>query len=97
MKVGRQYLGKMVELQWTDPNFGRGDLDKLLRGRAALATWRERGVVYDITDGVVLVAHSEAQSPGNDKVDEIARTAIPESLIERIDVFEKVKVAEEPA
>jgi len=57
------------------------------RGRQALATWDEWGVLHDITDGVVIIAHSYAASPGEDTPDELERTAVPESLIERITVY----------
>ncbi len=93
MRVGRHYLGKYVEVVWMDPNYDRVDADKILKGRAALATWKERGVIYDITDGIVLVAHSEAVNSGSTALDEIARTAIHEALIERITVY----VPEAPA
>ncbi len=99
MKIGKQYIGRMVEFQWMDPNFGKGELHTLLRGRAALATWVERGVIVDITDGVVLIAHSEASSAGKQPppsgTDELARTAVPEVLIEKLTLFAVEKVVQE--
>lgn len=87
MNVPRRLLGKIVELTWTDPNYQRTELNELQRGRAALVTWREYGTIYDLTDGVVLLAHSLAGDP----VDEISRTAIPETLIESLTVLEPVR------
>lgn len=93
MKVSKSLLGRYVEIQWMDPNYNRADVDTLLKGRGALATWKERGVVYDITDGVVLIAHSESTNAGNKEPDEIARTAIHEALIESITVYQPENAA----
>lgn len=87
MNVPRRLLGKVVELTWCDPNYQREELVELKRGRSALITWREYGTIYDLTDGVVIIAHSLAGDP----VDEIARTAVPESLIETLTVLEPVR------
>ena len=87
MNVPRKLLGSFVEITWRDPNYAKGDISTILRGRAALATWVEYGQVYDVTDGVVLLAHSLAISPGGEKPDEIARTAIDEALIEKLVVL----------
>jgi hypothetical protein len=93
MKISRRYLGKVVEIRWKDPNFKQVDIGQVRKGRAALATLVEYGVVHDITDGVVLIAHSAASGEGDPTVtaDEIARTAIAESLIEKITLFGPVK------
>lgn len=92
MRVGKQYLGKFVAVRWMDPNYDRVDSDKLKKGREALATWVEYGVIHDITDGVVLIAHSMSSAAGEppppENTDEIARTAVHESLIEKITVYE---------
>lgn len=92
MRVGKQYLGKFVAVQWMDPNFERVDFDSVTKGRAALATWVEYGVVHDISDGVVLIVHSAAsgagQPPPPERTDELARTAVHEALIEKITVYE---------
>ena len=89
MKVGRQYVGKVVEIRWRDPNFRRVDMHEVLKGMDALATWREYGGVHDITDGVVQVIHSAARNVGSrpDVTDEIAYTSIHEALIEAITVY----------
>ena len=87
MNVPRRLIGKTVEITWCDPNYKREDIVELKRGRSALVTWREYGQIYDVTDGVVLIAHSTAGDP----VDEIARTAVPEALIETLTVLEPVR------
>jgi hypothetical protein len=76
-----------------DPNSGKGPLMALKKGRASLATWKEYGVVYDITEGVLLLAHSLAVEAGGfiETPDEIERTAIPESLIEKITLFDPTR------
>lgn len=88
MKIGRHHIGKVVEVRWSDPNYGKTDLAALRRGRAALAVWREYGVVHDITDGVVILVHSYGtldEKP--DKDDEVCFTALPEDLIDTIRVL----------
>jgi hypothetical protein len=90
MKVPKAYVGKYVSLQWMDPTFTRVELNELKKGREALSTWQEYGVVHDITDGVVLIIHSAARVAGQPEgtTDEIAYTSIPESLIEKITIFQ---------
>ena len=89
MNISKRYLGKYVELQWADPCFNKIGISESPRGRAALATWIERGVIVDITDGVVKIEHSVAAHAGKPVTDpdEHAYTPIPESLIESITVF----------
>lgn len=87
MNIPRKLIGRLVELTWADPNSARGPISTLVKGRDALATWQEYGIIHDVTDGVVLIAHSYAASPGEEKPDEIQRTAIPESLIEKVKVY----------
>ena len=55
-----------------------------LRGKAALSKWVETGEIYDITDGVILLAHSVTSAPGEANPNERKRSAIPEALIESI-------------
>ena len=89
MNVPRRLIGKLVEIQWMDPNSARGPLATMVKGRAALASWREYGVIHDVTDGVVLIVHSYASQPGEplERPDEGERTAIHEALIERVIVY----------
>ena len=93
MRVGRHYIGKLVEVVWADPTFTRIEYRDMRKGRVALSTWREYGIVLDVTDGVVLIGHSAACMAGSslDVTDEIAYTPVPESIIERITVYEPVK------
>lgn len=86
MKVPRTLIGKRVELQWMDPGSFKGRLPMPL-GRAALATWLEHGVVHDVTDGVVILAHSFGRDAQATEVDEIHVSAIPEVLIEKLIVY----------
>ena len=74
-----------------DPSAGSGPLDRLKTGRTALATWRELGVLYDITDGVVLIAQSYAAPPGKpiSEPDEVQLSAVHETLIEKVTVFQE--------
>ena len=66
MKVGRQYLGKVVEIRWRDPGcYLRQEAHELRSGLAALALWKEYGVVDDVTDGVVRIVHSAGHDPNN--------------------------------
>ncbi len=89
MNVPKRLIGSLVEIHWKDPNSARGDIEKIKKGREALATWREAGWVHDITDGVVLLAHSYAAPPGVDilQPDEIERTAVHEDFIEKVIVY----------
>lgn len=87
MKVNRRLLGKVVEIEWMDPCCARVPTAHALTGRAALATWREFGVVDDITDGVVVIVHSAGREPGASATDEVQRTVLPEVLIEKITVY----------
>ena len=94
MVIGRKYVGKFVEVTWRDPNFRRCEIREVVKGLQALATWREYGVVHDVTDDVIQVVHSAAKnvgSAGDDATDEIAYTSIHTALIEKITVFEPVK------
>ena len=89
MNVPKRLIGQLVEVHWKDPNSARGPIQHAKVGREALATWREFGIIHDITDGVVLIAHSYASSPGDpiDRPDEMERTAIHEDFIEKLVVY----------
>jgi len=84
MKVSRALVGRVVEIQWMDPGTFNVDLDKLPLGRAALATWLEWGRLQDVTDGVLLVAHSVGTSAGDKDPDEVHCSAIHEALVEKL-------------
>lgn len=89
MNVPKRLIGSLVELHWKDPGSKRYMLRDMRRGKGALATWQEYGVVYDITEGVVIIAHSLGAEPGEpvEKPDEIYCSYIPEDLIEKIIVY----------
>jgi hypothetical protein len=89
MNVPKRLIGRVISLQWADPNNARGPIETLKKGRASLATWTEYGVLHDVTDGVVMIAHSYAAEPGATAPDEIQRTAVPEVLIEKLTVFQE--------
>lgn len=91
MKIGKQYLGKVVELTWRDPRFDRETLSKVHHGRDALAMWQEFGRVDEIIDGVVRIVHSAGREPGALAVDEICATWVVEDLVEAITVYEPMK------
>ncbi len=106
MKLTKAYLGKMVEIVWRDPGTGHtktrlADRSDAARGMAAMATWRERGVIDDLTDGIVRIVHSEGEDPVyivEDRDLELSCTWVHEALIERIVVYEPVaRTAEEVA
>ena|SRR3972149_3872543 len=95
MKINRTYLGKYVELTWRDPGEARQSIPNYRdrpRGLGCLATWRERGIIIDITDGVVQLEHSHATgAPLLKQDDEIVCTFVPEDLVESVVVYEPVK------
>ena len=63
------------------------------RGRGCLATWKERGIVVDITEGVVTVEHSYATKALllNGQYDEECVVYVLEDLIDEYTVFDPVK------
>lgn len=98
MKIGRQFLNKVVSVRWRDPGYDRKPMLRALKGRDALAVWEEYGVIDDVTDGVVRIVHSAGKEPGAAAVDEICYTVIDEALVESVTVYEPVKPpAEGPA
>ena len=92
MKVTKAYLGKHVEVVWLDPLGAlREPVDKAPKGRAALGEWTEYGVIDDLTDGVVRVIHSRVRNPGSPEYDEISYTVVPEELVTKITILERVE------
>jgi hypothetical protein len=88
MKIPRKLIGRYVEITWMDPTSQRKHIHESPVGRATLGTWKERGVIVDITetDGVTVVKieHSVSCGPGDtfEKADEHYYSPIPEPLIE---------------
>ena len=98
MKVSKALVGKFVEVVWRDPcnahiKSHTRDHSDVPKGRAILATQRERGVVGDVTEGVVRIEHTlGSDSPlVPDPNDDLSVTWVPEENIESITVFEPVK------
>lgn len=88
MKITKHFLNKEVRLEWLDPCSERVSLAHAKKGKGALARWVERGVIDDITEGVVRLIQSHAYSPGQEEADEGLVGWIPEDLIEDIEVME---------
>jgi len=101
MKLTRALIGKRVEVLWRDPvsNPRRVPLRKAPKGRDALASWREYGVIDDITDGVARIVHSYADDPpvDSDPEPEVFCTWVPEDLIESVTVLDVGQPAKESA
>lgn len=92
MRVPKAYIGRMVALTWRDPiGVQRAPVAEALKGNAGLATWREHGVIDDITEEVVRIVHSIGYPPGTDghKPDEISYTLVPEDRIIGVVLFKE--------
>ena len=87
MKIIKHHIGKEVRLTWLDPCSERVNFDKARVGKAALAKWIERGVIDDVTDGVVRFIQSYAFSPGAEVPDEGIIGWVPEDLIESCEIL----------
>ena len=97
MKVPRRFVGRMVEVTWQDPGARRvPKQNPYIKGKAALATWRDRGILDDLTDGVLRIVHSDGYSPGDTASDEIFATWVPEDLVEAIVVFNPEPTTPDP-
>jgi hypothetical protein len=89
MKVPKYLIGKEVRYTWKDPtNSERMSLEKARVGKAALSTWRERGIIWNVDDGVVTFLQSEAMSPGETAPDEAILGHVQEDLIEKLELAE---------
>jgi len=95
MRLSRSLLGKYIEITWSDPGDARNTLSDPTfkpRGRGCLATWKERGVLVDITDGVVTIEHSHATgAPLLKQPDEECVVYVVEDLILGWTVYEPAK------
>lgn len=89
MKVSRKLIGSHVEVLWKDPNSETVDVvdGRFPCGNAALARWKERGVLIDITDGVLTIQHSVCEA--TNAYPRYHCTWVPEELVLMIDVFVK--------
>lgn len=92
MRIPRSLIGKEVKFLWMDPTGMKvkshvpGDRSSLPRGRGALATWTEYGLLDDVTDGVVRLLQSVGVDGVLDpeKTDDYTIVYVPEVLIEHI-------------
>ena len=98
MKVSRRFVGRMVEITWLDPGARRVPKQSPhAKGKAALAIWRDRGVLDDFTDGVLRIVHSDACFAGGiDEPDEIFATWVPEDLVESVVLFNPEPTTPDP-
>lgn len=87
MKITKHHIGKEVRITWLDPCSERRNLEHAPVGKKALAKWIERGVIDDVTDGVVRFVQSQAFSPGADYPDEGIIGWVPEDLIESCEIM----------
>lgn len=93
MRVPRSYIGKMVEVLWRDPccrTFETKDLDTVPKGRSILGKVRDRGVLTDITEGVLRIEHSFTEMEPRDGSDyfRVWATFVQEELVESLRVYE---------
>jgi len=91
LKITRHHIGKEVRVTWVDPCSQRVALETAKKGKAALAKWIERGVIDDVSDGVVRLIQSQAFSAGDAQPDEAIIGWIPEDLIETCEIMAPVK------
>lgn len=95
MRIPKQLLGKMVVLHWLDPTsrteeIKTRDASDLPRGEKGLTKRIERGLLDDLTDGVVRIRHWESLGEWNNEPDEIYATWVQEDLIRDLVVYEPV-------
>ena len=91
MKITKHFIGKEVRITWLDPCSQRVSLETAKKGKAALARWIERGVIDDVTDGVVRLIQSHAYSAGESAPDEAIIGWVPEDLIEACEIMAPVQ------
>jgi len=87
VKITKHHIGKEVKLTWLDPCSDRCSLENARIGKQALAKWVERGVIDDVTEGVVRFIQSYAYSPGQEQPDEGIIGWVPEDLIESCEIM----------
>lgn len=87
MKVPRRLVGQYVEVEWLDPVQHTVRVSEILKGRAQLGVWLERGVLIDITEGVLIIEHSHCRMSDDEN---IHATWVPEELVVRICAFREI-------
>ena len=94
MKINKALVGRVVEVEWMDPiglRIACRHMD-LPKGLGALAVWHEFGRLDDVTDGVLRILHSHADSPplpASDDKPEFQVTWIPEVLVRNVKVYKE--------
>ena len=66
----RKFLGRLVEVVWSDPYEDRQDIRSAAKGCKALAKWVEWGKIDDVTEDVLRLRHGEGFSPGHGQPNE---------------------------
>lgn len=87
MRINKKFIGQFVEVSWKDPSSDTVDVieGQFPRGNSALAGWKERGVLIDLTDGVLTIQHSVCEIPNG--WPRYHCTWVPEELVIAIDPF----------
>ena len=90
MKVARTYVGQEVRLTWADPSFqhwSSAASGPPPKGRAALSKQVERGLIDDVSEGVVRIVHTETTHPGETQPGAWSMTWVPEESVTEIVVL----------
>lgn len=94
MKIPRSAIGQLAVITWRDPCSAHvkshtRDHSDLPKGTAVLATQVERGVIGDVTDGIVRIEHTEGTDSHlvPDPTDDLYCTWVPEGLIEKLVLY----------
>lgn len=88
MKIGKQYVGKIVYIKWRDPCMIELEGELLIdnaKGWKDLPIWECWGKIDDITDGVVRLIHSICTNA----VPKRDGHLVPDLLIEECEILER--------
>lgn len=98
MKITKAHLGRLAEVVWRDPCSAHvkshlSDFSDVPAGLSVLATQRERGVIDNVTDGVIRIVHTiGTDSPVvPDPSTDLYVTWVPEALVESITIYAPVE------
>jgi len=95
VNISKRLIGKEVRIYWRDPagrkmTSRKEDHSDVVKGRAALALWVERGMVEFIDEGVLHLRQSRGEDVFADddgKEWTLIYSVVPEVLIEKIEVY----------